>query len=69
MSQMWPRSLAGSRKSSARARARSCVAMSQQINWVISCGVGGTHRLPSPAFFITNVEMVSPNCLKRLMER
>lgn len=43
--------------------------MSLQINWVISCGVGGTPRLPGPVFFITDVEMVSPNCLERLVER
>lgn len=54
MSQMWPRSLAGSEKEAAGAwgpagaRARWLAAMSLKINWVISCGVGGTRGLPTP---------------------
>lgn len=32
-----------------------------------SCGVGGTAWAANPFVFITNVEMVSPNCLGRLV--
>lgn len=50
----------------AGARAKYCAAMSLKINWVISCGVGGTPWAANPCAFITDVEMISPNCLERL---
>lgn len=39
--------------------------MSMKINWVISYAMGGTPWAANPCAFITDVEMVSPNCLER----